>query len=156
MRKVILSLMVCMFLLVGIAESRVYKYKYQFVLEANTDGQTPSSAWVWHNGRQEWKATISSNVMDVEDVRQPIRFIVDSATNACDSTDFDINFVDSIDGSLYPTTSFFYSWDNETKDTIEAMPGGLTPTASYLKITIDEDSGNTCTIDIHVEVTKPY
>jgi hypothetical protein len=77
----------------------------------------------------------------------------DSNTQTSATTNFDINLLPSIDGTVYDNDPY-YSEDDIGDAKIKTLP--ITPPSSYLKFTIDEDSGNTGLIDLQVEVTKPY
>ena len=156
MKKIVLAVLIALFMFSGVAEAKTYLYKYQFVLAATTDGQTPTTSWTWSYWKGDWeKRPIANSAMEMNGAID-VNLVMDTATNACDSTDWDLNFTHSlVENGVYSTTTHYYSIDNETKDTIESLPGGLTPPLGFIKPTIDEDSTLTCTIDIYFAVDKP-
>jgi len=155
MKKIILALLIGLFMFSGIAEAKVYKYKYQFVVVANTDGQAATSYWTWSEWKEDWVLGIPSTSMEMNDAVD-VNIVMDTLTNACLSTNWDLNLTHAItNGGIYSTTTHYYSLDNETLDTIESLPGGLTPPLGFIKPTIDEDAGTTCTIDIYFAVDRP-
>jgi hypothetical protein len=171
MKNIILSLLIVLFLFAGLAEAKIYKYKYQFVLVANTDGQAATSFWNWNEWKKDWVPSKASSSMEVNESTD-VNIIMDTATNACNSTNWDLIIMDTatnacnstnwdlnlthaiVSGGVYSTTTHYYSLDDETKDTIESLPGGLEPPLGFIKPTIDEDSGLTCTIDIYFAVER--
>ena len=150
MKKIVLILLAVIFLFAGLASAEVVKYKYQFVLTADTDGQTPTSAWKWHRGRQAWGTAAKGRVVSTG-CKPKITYQYDSATTAGSATtNFDINFLSSIDGTVFDNDPY---WSEDDIGDGKIKTNGLNAPSSYMKITIDEDSSNTGTIDIQIEVT---
>lgn len=156
MKRFIISLLIALFTLIGLAtisEATVYSYKYQFVLAANTDGQAASSYYTWSSWNDSWKPGIASSSIDFTNAKD-VNIIYDSLTNACTSTDMDLNFTHAIDGSPFTTTKHYYSIDDINLDLIQTVPGGLTPPMKFLKPTMDEDSAGTCTFDLYISFER--
>jgi len=155
MKKIIFGLLVVLFMFSGVAEAKIYKYKYSYTLVANTDGQTPTISYKWNNWKKGWeKNRLINSPMEITEATD-VNIIWDTATGACTSTDWDLNLTHSIDGVLYTTTNHYYSIDGETKDIIKSLQGGLTPPMGFILPTIDEDSAGTCTIDVIFGVDRP-
>jgi len=161
MKRFIASLFIVALLLTGLtstSEAQVYKYKYSYVLVANTDGQTPVASYEWVTGwtsNGDWKKRpIINSPMEISE-SEDVNIIIDSATGACDSTDWDLNFTHSIDGVLYTTTTHYWQINDQTKDIIKSVQGGLTPPIGFILPTIDEDAGLTCTLDVYFAIDRP-
>lgn len=156
MKKFLAVLFIAVFMIVGlvcISEARVYKYKFHFTLVADTNGQTPDAAYYWNEGTSVWvQAPVATIAVNLEDATShTVQY--DSATNTSSTSNFDLNFITSIDGTTFDNTAW-YSIDDIGDAVIKTV--GISYWGSYVKYTIDEDSAATGSIDIKVEVTKPY